>query len=170
MRLYSSKVPAMAHDIVELLVRDGDIECADQKEVELDVESVLKEYIRMERELSDRVRDVLSIRGLSYTNFGKIKHELAAEQDLPLGEEAVRWLSDQILEMMMRSPNVEEIFSEDIVLRRKMENVILKWMKMDDMVEEEVRRRMKHVEEGSATWDIEYKRTLEEIRRKYGMD
>ncbi len=170
MRLYSSKVPAMAHDIVELLVKDGDIECLDQKEVELDVESVLKEYIRMERELSDRVRDVLSIRGLSYTNFGKIKHELAAEQDFPLGEDAVRWLADQILEMMMRSPNVDEVFSEDIVLRRKLEAVIQKWMKMDEMVEEEVRRRLKHVEEGSVSWDIEYKRTLDEIRHKYGMD
>ena len=53
MRLYPGKVSAIAQDMVQLLTSNGDIEVeADlANEVVLDIESVLREYIRADRQI-----------------------------------------------------------------------------------------------------------------------
>ena len=76
---------------------------------------------------------------------------------------------DQILEILMHSANVDEIFSEDIVLRRKMAPVLKRHMAIDEEVEREVRGKLKHVEEGTRTWEVEYTRMMEDIKRRKGL-
>ena len=53
MKLYQGKIPAIAEEIVRSLTAAGDIEVTDAKEAQLDVESVLREYLRMDREITD---------------------------------------------------------------------------------------------------------------------
>ena len=77
--------------------------------------------------------------------------------------------SIEILEILMHSANVDEIFSEDVVLRRKMAPVLKSHMAVDEEVEREVRGKLKHVEEGTRTWEVEYARVMEEIRRRKGL-
>ena len=62
MRLYPGKVSAIATDMVNALVASGDIEVTAEAtaEVVLDSESVLREYIRADREITDRTRDIIS--------------------------------------------------------------------------------------------------------------
>ena len=43
------------------------------EEVELDIASILKEYNRMDREITDRGRDFIAERGLPYNQLFKIK-------------------------------------------------------------------------------------------------
>ena len=83
MKLYTSKVPTIAQEVIQTLVRDGDIEISDPEEAKLDVEAVLKEYVRLDRELTDQAKDVLEQRKLDYGQFGKIKRALNAAE---LGE------------------------------------------------------------------------------------
>src|SRR5882757_9934238 len=73
MRLYTGKIPVIGAEVVRALVEAGDIAVSDKPEAELDVQAVLKEYLRLEREITDRAKDVLQKRNLPYEQFGKVK-------------------------------------------------------------------------------------------------
>ena len=96
--------------------------------------------------------------------------KLAAEQmGIKVGDESIDYLLDQILEILMHSANVAEIFAEDVELRRKMAPILKRHMAVDEELEKEVRGKLKHVEEGTRTWEVEYARMMEDIRRRKGL-
>lgn len=169
MRLYTAKVPVISAEIVRTLVEGGDVEVAAPAEVELDVASVLKEYIRVDRELTDKAKDLMEQRKLPYGQFSKIKRTLAEEKDFGLGEEAISWICTQLLETFMHSANVEEVYADDATLRRRVKDVLKKHMVVDEELDAEVRQRIKNLEEGTATWELEYSRVMEQIKQKHGL-
>jgi hypothetical protein len=169
MRLYSAKIPAISAELVRVLVDAGDIEVSDNTEVEMDVASALKEYVRVDRELTDKAKDILEQRKLPYGQFSKVKRTLAEEKDFGLGEEALTWIATQLVEGFMHSAHVEEVFAEDVTLRRRIKDVLKKHMAIDDELDAEVRQRIKNLEEGTATWEMEYSRVMEQIRQKHGL-
>lgn len=170
MKLYSGKVPTIAQDIVRSLTDANDIEAENPGEVQLDVEAVLKEYLRMDRELTDKAKDVVDEKKLPYAQFFKVKKSMAEERGFALGEESLNWIANQILEAFMHSPNVDEVFADDTVLRKKVREALKKHMAVDDQLDEEVRRRIKNLEEGTATWEIEYAKVMEQMKRKHGLE
>jgi hypothetical protein len=169
MRLYAGKIPAISTEIVRVLVDAGDIEVSDKTEVELDIGAVLKEYVRIDRELTDRAKDILDQRKLPYGQFSKVKRTLAEEKDFGLGEEALSWIATQLVEGFMHSNNVDEVFADDATLRRRLKDVLKKHMAVDDELDAEVRQRIKNLEEGTAAWDLEYGRVMDQVRQKHGL-
>ncbi len=170
MKLYTGKIPTIAQEVIQTLVRDGDIEIADAQEAQLDVEAVLKEYVRLDREVTDKAKDLLQERKLDYGQFGKIKRGLAEERGLGLGEEATTWITTQVLETFMQSQHVEEVFADDSTLRRKVRDILKRHMTVDEELDAEVRRRIKNLQEGTQTWDLEYAKVMDQIKRKHGLD
>jgi hypothetical protein len=170
MRLYSGKIPVISTEIVRSLVDSGDIAVTDRSEAELDVQAVLKEYLRLDKEITDRAKDVLQKRGLPYEQFGKVKRALANEKAFGLGDEGLDWMTTQMIESFMASPHVEEIFVEDSVMRRRMADVLKKHMMVDEEIDAEVRRRIRNLEEGTSTWDVEYQKALDQIKRNRGLE
>lgn len=169
MRLFSAKVPGIASEMVELLTTDGAIECEDRSEVVRDVEAVLQQYVRDEQEVSDKARDLLAARGLPHTDLGKMRRLVADQRKLKIGDDAIDYLLDQLVEMLMHSTNVAEVFVEDWELRKRMRDPLRKQATEEESLQEEVRGRLKHVEEGSALWEIEYRRMMEDIKRRKGL-
>jgi uncharacterized protein len=169
-KLYSARIPAVAKALVEALTAEGDIELGDASEAELDVQAVLKEYVRLDREVTEKAKDLLETKKLSHSQFGKIKRSVAEEKGFGLGEEAMSWIANQLLETFMHSVHVEEVFTDDAGLRRKMREVLKKHMAVDDALDEEVRQRIKNLEEGTSTWEIEYAKAMEQIKRKHGLE
>jgi uncharacterized protein len=169
MRLYAAKVPMIAGELVRALVDAGDIEVSSAPEVELDVGAVLKEYMRVDRELTDKAKDVMEQRKLAYGQFGKIKRALADEKEFGLGEDALSWICTQLLETFMHSANVEEVYADDATLRRRIKDVLKKHMTVDEELDAEVRQRIKNLAEGTSAWDVEYNRVMEQIKQKHGL-
>ena len=170
MRLYSGKIPAVGAEIVKTLLDAGDIEVTDRGEAEMDVQAVLKEYLRLDREITDKAKDVLQKRNLPYEQFGKVKRALAGEKAFGLGEEGLDWMTTQMIESFMQSPHIAEIFVDDAVLRKHMVDVLKKHMQVDEELDEEVRRRIKNLQEGTSTWEVEYGKVLDQIKRNRGLD
>jgi len=170
MRLYSGKIPTVGSEIVKSLVEAGDIEVTDRAEAEMDVQAVLKEYIRLDREITEKTKDVLQKRNLPYEQFGKVKRALAGEKAFGLGEDGLEWMTTQMIESFMQSQHIAEIFVEDAVLRKRMSDVLKKHMQVDEELDEEVRRRIKNLEEGTSTWEVEYGKVLDQIKRNRGLD
>jgi hypothetical protein len=169
-KLYSAKIPQVAGHLVSTLANEGDIEVQNREEVELDVVAVLKEYLRLEREVTDKAKDILESKGLSYSQFGKIKRSVADEKCFALGEEGISWICNQLLETFMHSVHVEEVYADDATLRRKMKDLLKKHMSVDDAIDVEVRQRIKNLEEGTTAWEVEYGRVMDQIKRKHGID
>lgn len=170
MRLYPGKIDTIAADIINKLVSDGDLETADRQECELDVASVLKEYLRLDRELTERAKDILEIRGLSYSAFARTKRHLAEKRDFGLGEDGLSWICTQLLETFMQSRHIEEIFAEDAILRRKIKEVLRRHMDVDSELDKQVRQRIKNLQEGTQSWELEYSRVMGQMKQKYGLN
>jgi hypothetical protein len=170
MKLYSAKITPCAAELIRQLVEGGDIEVGNASEAQLDVEAVLKEYLRTDRSITDRAKDMMEQKGLSYAQFGKIKRALAEEQGFAAGEEGLGWILNQLVETLMHSQHVDEVFADDAILRRKMREVLRRHMALDEELDHEVRRRIKNLEEGTTAWDIEYQKVMEQLKRNKGAE
>jgi uncharacterized protein len=170
MRLYAGKIPVIAAEIVKTLVDNDELSVLDRAESELDVQAVLKEYLRLDRECTEKAKDLLQKRNLPYEHFGKIKRQFAAEKAFGLGDESLDWMTTQIIESFMQSPHVEEVFADDATLRKRMTDILKKHMQIDDEIDAEVRRRIKNLEEGTATWEVEYQKALGQIKKNRRLD
>jgi uncharacterized protein len=169
MRLFSSHISSISTECVRVLLAANDIEAESPKEVEADVESVLKSYLHSEQEVNDRTKELLERTGRGTTEFNRVREQIAESKGIKVGDETLDYLLDQVVEMLNHSHNVEEIYVEDIVLRRKMAPIFKKHMGVDSSLDADVRAQLRHVKEGSSTWDIEYQRVLEQVKRKKGL-
>jgi hypothetical protein len=169
MRLYSGKVSSIATEVVRALTADGDIESESPKEVEADIAAVLNQYLSDEREVNDRAKDILERTGKPQSEYQRVRKLAADEKGIKVGDDTLDYLLDQVVEMLMHSGNVEEVFVEDVDLRRKMAPVFKKHMAVDSSLDADVRAQLKHVREGTREWEVEYARVLEQVKRRKGL-
>ena len=169
MRLYGAKVGPIAQEVVRTLVTAKDIETDAQREVVADVEAVLKSYLDTERVVDDKTRELLQRTGRGTGEFGRVRQQIAEHHGIKVGDEALDYLLDQVVEMLLHSSHVEEVFAEDVDLRRRMAPIFKRYMAADAELEAEVRAQLRHVKEGTAQWDIEHARVLEAVKRKRGL-
>jgi hypothetical protein len=170
MKLYAGKIPVIGAELVRALIEDGDIAVIDKGEAELDVQAVLKEYLRLDKEITEKAKDLLQKRNLPYEQFGKVKRAIAGEKGFGLGDDGLDWMTTQMIESFMQSPHIEEVFAEDGVLRRKMTDVLKKHMMVEEELDAEVRKRIRNLEEGTSTWEVEYQKALEQLKRNRGLE
>ena len=164
MRLYSGQVALVAEEILRVLLKAEEIEVApeDVPEVELDIQSVLKEYIRIDRLITSEARDRSAEFGGS---LGRAKRQLAKEKGVEIGEDAPGYMINQLIETFMHSNFVEEIYGEDHDLRKRILPVLKRHMNMEEKLDREVRQKIKNLEEGSQSWDIEYQKVMGGLKR-----
>jgi uncharacterized protein len=166
MRLYGSKVPSIAQEVVRALVSQKDIETDAPKEVQADIEAVLKSYLDAERAVDEKTRELLQRTGRGTGEFQKVRTQIAESSGIKVGDEALDYVLDQLVEMLMHSNHVEEVYAEDVALRRHMAPIFKKHMGVDAELETEVRAQLRHVKEGTSQYDIEHARVLEQVKRK----
>lgn len=169
MRLYSGKVSAIAEDVVRILVEAGDIETENQAEVRLDIESVLKEFLRVEREITDEAKSRMEARGLGYSQLSRTKQQVAKERGVTSTDDALPYILEQIVEILFHSQNVIEVFADDPELRKKLAPILRKHMDVEDELDREVRSKIKNLQEGTATFEVEYAKVMEQMKRKKGL-
>jgi hypothetical protein len=106
---------------------------------------------------------------LPTTDLNKLKKLVADQRKFKLGDEAVDYLLDQLVEMLMHSNNVDEIYAEDYELRRKMREPLRREQAAEEELHAEVRQQLKHVQEGTSIWEVEYRRMMEDLKRRKGL-
>jgi uncharacterized protein len=169
MRLFSGKIAPLSEEIVRALVENRDIECESKKEVTLDVESVFSSYLQSDRDATEKAKEILLARGLPQSEFNRVKRLAAEQKGIKVGEDMMEHLLDQLIEILMHSSNVDEVYVEDHDLRRRMRPLLRKYLDMDEALDTEVRGKLRHVQEGSRTWEVEYQRVMGEIQRRKGL-
>lgn len=169
MRLYSGKVPVIAQEIIRSLGEGGDVEIESEEEARLDVEAVLKEYLRLDREIVEEAKNRMEARGVGFAQLGRVKSQVAKERGAPPTDDVLPYLVDQILNMLFHSNNIAEIFADDVALRKKITPVLRKHMDVEGELDREVRSKIKNLQEGTASFEVEYSKVMEQIRRKRGL-
>jgi hypothetical protein len=169
MWLHKSRIAPIAAEMVKNLTAGERIETEAPREVALDLESVLGQYLQDESSVNERAKDLMAARGMPTTELGRVKKELAKQKGIQIGEDAIDYLLDQLLEMLMHSQNVDEVYAEDFELRKVMREPLRREYASTSDVEQEVRGQLKHVQEGSALWEVEYQRMLEDVKRRKGL-
>lgn len=169
MRIPKARVPQVAAQILQSLIQHKDVETENPNEVQLDIEAVLNQYVRDEQEITEKARDTIAKRGLPSSQLSRVKQQLAEQRQLKIGEEAVDYLVDQLIEFLMHSHNVDEIYAPDHRLRRLIREPLRQVGDAEGALRDEVRAQMKHVKEGTAVWEVEYQRIMEDVRRRKGL-
>jgi hypothetical protein len=166
MWLTRAKLPTLSTSIVKALVDQELIETEAPQGVQADLLAVLEQYVRDEHEISTKARDLAAARNLGPTELTRIRKDLARQQGVGIGDDAIDYLLAQFVEMLMHSGSVEEIFAQDHELKLAMRTPLRKEQAAAEQMDEVVRGRLKHVAEGSSEWEIEYRRMREEVTRR----
>ena len=169
MRLFSGKIAPLSEELVRALTENKDIECESKREVTRDLEAVFSNYIQLDRDASDKAKELIQSRGLGQGEFGRLKKLAGEQKGIKVGDEMLDFLLDQLIESLLHSNNVDEVFVEDHELRRRMRPILRKYVEIDEAIETEVRGKLKHVQEGSRTWEVEYERIKGDIQRRKGL-
>ena len=170
MRLYSGKIGPIVDDMVRELTAQEDIEVEDVAEVRLDLEAVLKEYVRRERQMIDEAKDRMEREGLGYSKLGRMRQRLAKEMGFPQQDEVLPYLIDQLLNMLFHSSNVIEIYADDVTLRKKMTPILHRHMEVETGLDAEVRSKIKNLQEGTSAFEVEYAKVMDQIKHKRGLE
>ncbi|MCG8556011.1 MAG: DUF507 family protein [Proteobacteria bacterium] len=166
MRLYRGKVEPIAQETIHSLAEAGQIEVDDEGEAVLDVEAVLKEYLRLDRQIVEEAKNRMEVRGLGYGHLGKVKNQVAKERGAPGHEEILPYLLEQILNILFHSANVAEIYGTDPELRTTIKTILSKHMDVETDLDREVRSKIKNLEEGTASFEVEYARVMQQIKKR----
>lgn len=167
MRIYSSQYNLVAGDIIRGLIARELVEIEEDliPEAELDVVSVIREYNRATRQITQQARD----RGGHSGEANRLRKQLARERGIGLGDEGVTYVIAQIIETLLASPNFEEIFADDRELRSVITPIITSYSRgREDELDSMVRERIRNLEEGTAAWDVEYERVIASLRKSRG--
>mgnify|MGYP001816188673 FL=1 len=170
MRLYSGKIGPIVDDLVRELTAQNDIEVEDEMEVRMDLEAVLKEYVRRERQLIDESKDRMQREGLGYSKLGKMRQRVAKEMGFPQQDETLPYMIEQLLNMLFHSANVAEIYADDATLRKKMTPILRRHMEVETGLDAEVRSKIKNLQEGTAAFEVEYAKVMDQIKHKRGLE
>ncbi len=171
MRLYRKVIPKIAREIIRSFNSRGDIEVDEGQldEAELDLAAVMVEYCNQDDKLSQDARDAIQRRGLNPERFNQVKKGLADAKGLKTGEEGIEKLIEQMIEALFASRNVEEIYAEDHEIRKFINEVLKKYLDIDEELDREVRSRLRNMREGTQEWDVEYERAASQLKRQRGM-
>jgi hypothetical protein len=170
MRLYTGKIGPIVDDLVRELTAQGDIEVEDVAEVRLDLEAVLKEFVRRERQMIDEAKDRMQREGLGYSQLGRVRQRVARDMGFPQQDETLPYLIDQLLNMLFHSANVAEIYADDTTLRKKITPILRRHMEIESGLDAEVRSKIKNLQEGTAAFEVEYAKVMDQIKHKRGLE
>lgn len=171
MRLYPKVIPTIAREVVQHLMAEGDVEVEPMRiaDAEMDMAAIMREYLSDEERVNQATKQALERRGYDHSKFHQVKREMADVRGFKMGDEGVEYVIGQMIEFLLLSRNIEEVFSEDNGLRKKIFSIMKRHLDIDEEVDREARGRLKHLQEGTTNWDVEYQKTVEQIRRARGL-
>jgi hypothetical protein len=166
MRIYRKVIPKIAKDVIRSLLANRAIEVEDGRrdEAELDVAGVLVDYLNSLDRLKTDAQETLVRHNLPQEMLGRVKKTIAETRKIVTGADAMEHVVNLVIQGLFESKNIEEVFAEDNEIRKMVHEAMTKYMGVDEELDREVRGRLKNLREGTAEWEIEYGRLIEQMR------
>ena len=171
MKLYRSRVEAIAKKVIKDLSEEGhiEVESANRLEAVADLEAIMEQLLKREGALREAVRDRMAALRISYDEYGKTRARIAKDWGHPLGSQIERYLASQFVESFMVSPYIEEVFSDDYTMKRIIQGILLEFDVDEQALREEAREKIKNISESSPEYEIRFEQALREVRVRHGL-
>ena len=169
MKLYRTKIPVIAHEVIGALVDANDIEVSDRAEAEADLVAIMEEYQRRDNDLRVRIKDQMAQFNMPYGDYGKVRKRMSDEMDHPVGDDVERFLARQFVENMLISRFIEEVWSDDAIMYRKIMDVLREHDVDERAIREEAATKVKNVREGTVEYEIAIRDAVRDIKKRKGL-
>jgi hypothetical protein len=171
MKLYRTRIPAIARQVIEEFAGDGSIEvlAENRTEAETDLVAIMEEYLRRDMDLRDSVREHMSRRAVPYDRYGKVRSSMAQEAQHPTGNEVERFLARQFVENFMISRFIEEVYADDVALMKRIRAVLESYDVDESAIRDEAREKVKNLAEGTVDYEIALSHAVKEVKKKRGL-
>ena len=168
LNLYRKVIPKISHDVVRFLrTREfAEIEDVLVIEAELDLSTVMVDYMNKEDRISAEAKAGLARRHLSPDRYRMVKKSIAEVREFPLEADGINHVTSQVLEALFDSNNVEEIYGTDEELKAVVAEVLEKHLALDEEIDRSVRAALRNVPEGSSAFEAEYQRRARDMKRR----
>jgi len=168
MRLYRRAIPKISHDVIRFLRSREYAEIEDTAviEAELDLSTVMVEYMNREDRISQEARSGMVRRHLGADRYQMVKKSIAEVREFPLGDDGVAYVTTSVLDALFDSNNVEEIYGSDDELREVLAEVLERHLGVDEEIDRNARAALRNVREGCAEFEQEYERRVRELKRR----
>jgi len=190
MRLHKSQISKLVDSIIETLTEKNEfVEVAERPEDERvdprrgtplpetkidelrrDVQSVLYSYLNNDQRLHREARARVERQGEDQSEVYNTKRQLAKQEGFGLGEEAPSYIIEQLIETMLHSSSVEEIFAEDKELRMALLPILRESMNTRRNLQQEVSTRLKQIERSSQSWEDLFFAVNQRLKDRYQID
>ena len=167
MKLYRKIIPKVAKDIVRSLLSQEAIEIEDghRDEAELDIAGSLVDYLNSVDQIKSDAQEALVRHNLQHDQLFRIQRTLAENRKIVIGELALDFVIDKLVQSLFKSKHISEIFAEDVDLRLTVTTSLRKYLGVDESIDREVRSRIKHLREGTPEWETEYEKWVGDLRQ-----
>ncbi|MCO4746530.1 MAG: DUF507 family protein [Proteobacteria bacterium] len=171
MKLYRAKIPAIAANVIETLITNGDLEVTHENrpEAEQDLVAIMENFSRRDFAFRSKVKDHMAERRIPYDQYGRTRGRLADEMGHPLGDDIERFLARQFVENMMISNFVEEVYGEDSELYKKIVEVLRSHHVDEGDIREEAESRVKNVRQGTVDYEIALQNAVRDVKKRRGL-
>ena len=169
MKLYRAKIPVIATEVIGTLVEANDIEVTDRGEAEADLVAIMEEYQRRDSDLRVRIKDQMARLNLPYGDYGKVRKRMAEDMDHPVGDDVERFLARQFVENMLISRFIDEVWSEDGAMYKKIIEILREHDVDERAIREEAATKVKNVREGTVEYEIAIRDAVRDIKKRKGL-
>ena len=171
MKLYKARINTIAHDVIETLCNENAIEVAmeNRGEAEKDLIAIMEEYFRRDNDLRELVREHMAAGNVPYDQYGKTRNQVAERQGHPTGDEVQRYLARQIIENFMISRFVDEVYSDDRELFKRVRELIEKYDVDERALRQEAQDQIRNVSEGTVDYEIALSKAMREVKKRHGL-
>jgi hypothetical protein len=170
-KLYRSKIQGIAKEVIDLLATEGDIDVApeNKEEAEKDLVAIMEEFNRRDNEFRNSIKDEMARKNTPYDQYGKMRQQLAEKSGHPQGDDVERFLTRQFIENLLISRFVDEVFSEDKEIHKKIISVLRKHHVDENEIREAALGRIKNVREGTVDYEIEVQKAVRDEKKRRGL-
>ncbi len=171
MRLYRTRIPEIAHGVIDTLCNENDIEVEleNRTEAEQDLVAIMETFLRRDMELREAVKDRMARLNTPYDQYGKMRSTIADEWGHPTGDRVEKFLARQIIENFMISRFIDEVYTEDRLLFRKTLGIIRSFDVDERALREEAQAKVLNIREGTVEYEIALQEALREVKRRHGL-
>ena len=171
MKLYRAKIPEISTNVIRILTDDGhiEVEATNRLEAETDLVAIMEEYLKRDRMLRETVRERMARLSIPYDSYSKIRREQAQEWNHPVGNKVEHYLARQFLESFFLSNFVDEVYSQDNVIRTRILELLQDFDVDEQALRDEAREKVRNIQENTVEYEIRFNQALKEVRKRHGL-
>ena len=199
MRLYRNQISKLVDMIIRVLTEENEIveiaerppEVEDEKvvkwsnqkpkyegedalylwpEFRQDIRAVFNNYINTDRRLTEEARNIVNARGDDPSMIYSEKRRLAKHENFGLNEDAPSYIVVQLIEALLHTESVEEVYAQDREIHALLLNEIREIMSNQRNLQQEVEQRIRNLERSSQTWEDLYFQVNQRLKERYQID